>query len=181
MKFRQLIPLALFTLFSTATLPAWAGPPKPPIPLPPFLLPPLPDVKHLVPIPKTELYFVPDVDPNLLFFDGFWWTQRDGNWYRGRDYRRELVPVPPTYVPPPLLQLRPDYRERYRGQRRVPYGEWKKKHWRREWDRDRGNEWEHRGDEGRRDEGRGDRGRHGGRDREQHGERDQEGRGRGRD
>jgi hypothetical protein len=166
MKCKKLAILILFSIFSTAALPAWAGP-KPPIPLPPFFLPPIPDLRHLVPVPKTGAYFVPDVAPDLLFFDGFWWTQREGHWYHAQDYHREFVPVPPAYVPAPLLHLRPDYRDHYRNERRVPYGEWRKKHWRKEWDRERHGEWEHRGGEGQ-----GDRGKHGGQDHDKHGGRD---------
>lgn len=163
MKYRSVAILAL-TALAAAAAPASAAP-RPPLPPSPFVLPVPPDVKHLVPIPKTQLFFAPDGDADLVFFDGYWWLLRDGRWLRSRDYRREFSAVPPAYVPAPLRTLRPDFRRRYRHERPIPYGDWRRDHWRREWDGERRDDWERRGDE----RGDGDRGRHEGRDRGKHG------------
>ena len=43
-----------------------------------------PDV---VVIPGTYVYMVPDIDVDVLFFQGYWWRPYQGHWYRSRDYK----------------------------------------------------------------------------------------------
>ncbi len=47
-----------------------------------------PDV---VVIPGTYVYMVPDIDVDVLFFQGYWWRPYEGLWYRSRDYKGRCV------------------------------------------------------------------------------------------
>jgi len=98
------------------------------IPLPPpitFSAPPA-----TVLLPHTGVYVAPDVAVDLFFFDGWWWRQWEGRWYRSRDYRSGwgyYQGVPSFYgrVPP---RWREDYRaHRWEGREwhyeRVPHAQ----------------------------------------------------------
>jgi len=41
---------------------------------------------ELVVIPETDVYFDPDLDVNIFFYDGWWWRPWQGHWYRSRHY-----------------------------------------------------------------------------------------------
>jgi hypothetical protein len=41
---------------------------------------------ELVVIPGTYVYFAPDLDVNIFFYDGWWWRPWQGHWYRSRHY-----------------------------------------------------------------------------------------------
>ena len=41
----------------------------------------------VVVIPGTYVYMVPDIDVDVLFFQGYWWRPYEGHWYRSRDYK----------------------------------------------------------------------------------------------
>jgi len=113
----------------------------------------------MVMVPGSEVYFVPDVDYDVFFYDGFWWSPRGERWYRARAYNGPWRVVSRRVIPPPLFRVPRDYRRVYLRERHVPYGQW-----RREW-RERG-----RGRGGERGEFRG-RGEHGEREHWDHGER----------
>jgi hypothetical protein len=54
---------------------------------------PLPSISfhvtpHLVALPGTYAYVVPDYDGELFFYDGFWWRPYEGRWYRSSYYDR---------------------------------------------------------------------------------------------
>ena len=54
------------------------------ISLPPLILfagPP-----EMVVIPETNVYFVPDVDVEIFFYNGWWWRPWNERWYRSRNY-----------------------------------------------------------------------------------------------
>jgi hypothetical protein len=106
----------------------------------------------LVLIPGTPVYFAPEVDVDIFFTDGYWWTSREGHWCRARGYEGPWVAVGPKHVPRSVILVPRNYRTAYGRERRIPYGQWKKqKHWREEEDRgdgDRGH-WK----EGRRGHG----------------------------
>jgi hypothetical protein len=42
-----------------------------------------PDV---VVIPNSYVYFVPDIDEDIYFYNGWWWRPWHGRWYRSRHY-----------------------------------------------------------------------------------------------
>lgn len=56
------------------------------IPLPPPIV--LPAPPEVIVMPDTDVYVVPDLDVDLFFWNGWWWRQWDGRWYRSRHYNR---------------------------------------------------------------------------------------------
>jgi len=112
------------------------------IPLPPPIIFPAPP--HVVVIPETDVYAVPDVDADIFFYSGWWWRPWEGRWYRSRYYDRgwghyKGAPSFHRHVP---SGWRNDYRDRrWRGHewdhRPIPYRDaernwrgWKRdKHW----------------------------------------------------
>lgn len=110
------------------------------IPLPPPIIFPAPP--HVVVIPQTDIYAVPDVDADIFFYSGWWWRSWEGRWYRSRNYDRgwgyyNRAPVFYRNVPP---GWRKDYRDRrWRGyewdHRSIPYRD-AEKNWR-GWQRNR--------------------------------------------
>ena len=117
---------------------------------------------EMVLVPGSEVYFVPGVDYDVFFYNGFWWSPRGARWYRARAYNGPWRVFPRRAIPPPVFRVPRDYRRVYVRERHVPYGQWK-----REW-RERG-----RGRGGDRGEfrGRGERGERGERGPGEHGER----------
>ncbi len=117
----------------------------------------------LVVIPGTYAYFVPDVDVDILFYQGYWYRPYDGRWYRARAYNGPWAYIGVGRVPRVLVGLPHDYRRVYAGHRHIEYRDFNR-NWRR-WERDRYWERDERWREGRheRHEGRheehGDRGR----------------------
>lgn len=109
------------------------------ISLPPIMFPGPP---HLVVIPQTNVYAVPDVDMDIFFYGGWWWRPWDGRWYRSRSYDagwRHYRGRPSFHRSVPS-SWRNDYREnRWRGhewnQQRVPHHQ-VQKNWR-TWERNK--------------------------------------------
>ncbi len=115
------------------------------VPLPPPIIFPAPP--HVVVIPETDVYAVPDVDADIYFYGGWWWRPWEGRWYRSHYYDRgwgyyKGTPSFHRQVPP---GWRNDYRDRrWRGHewdhRPIPYREaernwsnWKRdRHWEKE-------------------------------------------------
>lgn len=126
------------------------------IPLPPPIVFPVPP--HVVVIPETDVYAVPDVEEDIFFYGGWWWRPWEGRWYRSHYYDRGWghyrgTPSFHRHVPP---GWRGDYRDRrWRGHewdhRPIPHHE-AEKNWR-GWKRDRhwekSNNWGVRGMERR--------------------------------
>ncbi len=54
------------------------------IPLPPMIVFPAPP--SVIVIPETYVYFVPDVEEEIFFYEGWWWRPWQGRWYRSRHY-----------------------------------------------------------------------------------------------
>ena len=110
----------------------------------------------VVVIPGTYVYMVPDIDVDVLFFQGYWWRPYEGQWYRSRDYQGRWSHVAPARIPSGLRALPQDYRHRLSpGHERIPHRDvqrnWKK------WEKDK--HWDRRGEQGR--GGQGDKGRGG--------------------
>ena len=135
------------------------------VPLPIFVAPAPPPV---VVIPNSYVYYVPDIDVDILFYHGYWYRPHQGYWFRSRSYNGPWGRMSPYLVPPALIGLPPHWR--VPGHERIPYGHLKKNWYR--WERDRywyqrgwhnesrgggyGRGYEERGFEGRRGpEGRG--------------------------
>ena len=112
---------------------------------------------ELVVIPGTYVYMVPDIEADVLFYQGYWWRPYEGRWYRSRDYRRGWSYVDSRRIPGGLRSLPQDYRHRLSpGHERVPQGD-VRKNWKK-WEKEK--HWDKRGDQGR--GGHGEQG-HGGR------------------
>jgi hypothetical protein len=120
---------------------------------PPLVIPAPPAVMV---IPGTYVYFVPDVDVDILFYGGWWYRPYRGYWYKARGYNGPWVHVGVSRVPSVVINVPPHFRSVPPGHTRIPYGQFKKnwKTWERNrhWDRvrERGREREirreHRGD-----------------------------------
>ncbi len=143
------------------------------VPLPEFVIDAEPD---LVVIPGTYVYRVPDIETDILFYQGFWYRPFEGRWYRSRSYNGPWGFITVGRVPLSLRRLPVGYRSmHFELNHRMHYGDLQR-NWRgwerqRHWDRD--DRWREGRDHGLGDDrGRGDRGSRGG-----HGDRDDRGHG----
>ena len=96
---------------------------------------------ELVPIPGRYVYFVPDMDSDLFFYQGRWFRPYKGSWFRSEQYAGPWEHV--REVPSPLIDLPHDYRTIPPGYYRIPYGELRN-NWER-WERER--YWDRRGED----------------------------------
>lgn len=123
---------------------------------------------EVVLIPGSQVYFVPEPEIDIFFYNGYYWSPRGPRWYRARVYNGPWVVVEPRYVPAPVFRVPRDYRVIYGRERPIPYGQWKKQWKHRE--KEERKEWKQREKEERREWKE---------ERKEHGE--GHGRGRGRD
>jgi hypothetical protein len=103
------------------------------IPLPPPLVIPVPP--PIIPIPRTNVYFPPTVDVDILFFGGYWYRPYRDHWFRAHSYNGPWIYVEPQRVPRAVIGVPPGYRHIPPGHQHIPYGQFKK-NWQR-WDKDR--------------------------------------------
>jgi hypothetical protein len=108
------------------------------IPLPPLIRFPAPP--PVIVIPETYVYFVPDIQEEIFFYDGWWWRPWQGRWYRSRQYGSGwgYFKTVPSFYPRLHSGWRDDYRyQRWKGNpwnfQPIPYdqlqqnwGSWKK-------------------------------------------------------
>jgi hypothetical protein len=80
----------------------------------------------LVMIPGQQVFFVPQLDFDVFFHAGYWWSPRGNDWYRSRAYNGPWGVVERRHVPAPVFQVPHDYRGRYEKEKHIPYGQWKK-------------------------------------------------------
>ncbi|MHB8883064.1 MAG: hypothetical protein ACYC69_16335 [Thermodesulfovibrionales bacterium] len=85
-------------------------------------------------IPGTYVYFAPDLDADILFYQGRWYRPYSGRWYWARSYKGPWRHIRHNRVPGALLRLPGDYR---RGviHDRIEYNHLHR-NWR-SWERDR--------------------------------------------
>ncbi len=103
-------------------------------PPPPVVIPAPPPV---IVIPGTYVYYVPDVQVDLLFFHGYWYRPYQGHWFRSTVYNGPWVYVEPQRVPAPLVHLPSNYRYLPASHKPIPHEQlrknWKtweaQKHW----------------------------------------------------
>ncbi len=110
---RTLLGAALLVLAALVPLPSMAAVDiRVSIPLPPLIVFPAPP--HVVVIPETYVYFVPDVEEEIFFYDGWWWRPWQGRWYRSRHYGSGWVYYKrvPSFYPRIHSRWRNDYRNR---------------------------------------------------------------------
>ena len=82
---------------------------------------------EVVLMPESGVYFVPG-SVNVFFYNGFWWSSRSGHWFRSDRYNGSWVGVRNEVVPDRLNRVPHNYRDVYRGERRINYGQWKNHH-----------------------------------------------------
>ncbi|MFA5105249.1 MAG: hypothetical protein WC527_08780 [Candidatus Margulisiibacteriota bacterium] len=92
---------------------------------------------EVVMMPHYGIYFVPGISYDVFFYNGYWWSPRGNSWYRARQYKGPWGVVRRNYVPGHLFKVPKNYREVYKRERRINYGQWKKQ--------GRGNEGQGRG------------------------------------
>ncbi|AGF77567.1 hypothetical protein UWK_00993 [Desulfocapsa sulfexigens DSM 10523] len=80
----------------------------------------------VVMIPNSTIYFVPQAETDMFFYDNYWWRPRGSQWYRSNAYNGSWESIGKHHVPAPLYQLPKDYRHRYEKEHHIPYGQWKK-------------------------------------------------------
>ncbi|OGW58281.1 MAG: hypothetical protein A2Z09_00165 [Nitrospirae bacterium RBG_16_43_8] len=106
------------------------------VPLPAFVFSAPPAVVF---IPGTYVYVVPDVDIDIVFYQGYWYRPYRDYWYLSTSYNGPWRHIDQKTVPIVLFKLPPDYRHVVSGQQRIPYGQVEKnwKNWEKEkyWDK----------------------------------------------
>lgn len=93
----------------------------------------------LVVIPGTYVYFAPDADADVLFYDGWWYRPYEGQWYRSQAYSGPWGYVASGAVPQVVINVPPDFRHRWHDRPRIAYGEFHR-NWH-TWERNK--HWEH--------------------------------------
>lgn len=97
---------------------------------------------EMVVVPRTMVYFAPGVAVDLFFSAGYWWTPKDGRWYRARSYDGPWRVVAYRAVPASIVRIPKNYRKVYAHERHIPYGQLKKHYEHRDRDRQhRRGEW----------------------------------------
>ncbi len=81
---------------------------------------------EVVLVPRSQVYFVPQPEIDVFFYNGYWWSPRGDRWYRARAYNGPWGVVNKRYVPAPVYRVPKDYRVVYEKEQRIPYGQWKK-------------------------------------------------------
>ena len=94
----------------------------------------------MIVIPGTYIYAVPDIDVEILFYQGYWYRPHEGHWYRSKSYNGPWAYLDSHRVPRAIFELPPDYYRIPPGHQKIPYGHFKSNwgRWERErhWDRD---------------------------------------------
>lgn len=80
----------------------------------------------VVMIPNSMIYFVPQVEYDVFFYDNYWWSPRGSQWYRASAYNGLWVIIENHSIPAPVYGVPKDYRQRYENEHHIPYGQWKK-------------------------------------------------------
>lgn len=103
---------------------------------PPLMIPYPPSV--LV-IPGTYAYFVPDVQVDILFYQGYWYRPHGEYWYTSTHYNGPWNYIAISRVPQVLIGLPSGFRRVNYGQELIPYGKlksyWKSWEKERHWDK----------------------------------------------
>ncbi len=105
---------------------------------PTYALPPtfvVPAPPPVILIPGTDVYYVPDVEVDILFCHGDWYRPYGGRWYIARHYNGPWEYLIPPRVPRVLINLPLNHRSILSGNRRIPYEDLQK-NWGR-WERER--------------------------------------------
>ncbi len=74
----------------------------------------LPVVLPQLVVVSPGIRVVPDVDYEVFYVNGWYWTRSDGGWYRSRDHRGGWAYAEPRFVPPGLVRIPPGQYRHYR-------------------------------------------------------------------
>lgn len=81
---------------------------------------------EIVFVPGLGIYYVPDPELEIFFYEGFWWSRRGNYWYHSRYYRSGWTIVSYRKVPGPVFKVPRDYRTRFGREKHIRYQDWKK-------------------------------------------------------
>lgn len=84
---------------------------------------------HMVLVPRSRVYFSPDPQVDIFFYGGYWWSPRGDRWYRARMHNGPWTGIERRRVPREVVVVPRDYRRRFERERPIPYGQWKKEHY----------------------------------------------------
>ena len=76
-------------------------------------------------MPQMGIYYVPSVNFDLFFYNGYWWSPRGNRWYRAREYNGPWGVVRRKAVPASLFKVPKNYREVYKQEQHINYKQWK--------------------------------------------------------
>ncbi len=60
-------------------------------------------------VPETQIYYAPNPDYDLYRYDGYWYVNRNGYWYRARSYRGPFGPIVYDRVPHAIIAIPGSY------------------------------------------------------------------------
>ena len=96
---------------------------------------------QLAVIPGTYIYFIPDIGPDFLLYQGYWYRTFGGRWYWAQSYNGPWGYLAFESVPRILLELPPGYRQLSDRYPRVSYeklqANWRRWEHERYWHKDR--------------------------------------------
>ena len=104
--------------------------PLPPLPRFVFPAPPV-----LIVVPETYMYVAPDVDIDVVFYQGYWYRPHSGRWYRASGYDGPWIVLAEKQVPHAFKKLPPGFRSVKPEVERIPYQQ-VKKNWK-QWEKER--------------------------------------------
>ncbi|HDL52986.1 MAG TPA: hypothetical protein ENH32_03340 [Proteobacteria bacterium] len=79
-------------------------------------------------VPGPNVYVVPGVSAEIVFYNGGWYNRFKGIWYAGSSRTGPWNFIGEGKIPRKLWELPSDYRKRPEKYERVPYDKWEKKH-----------------------------------------------------
>lgn len=109
----------------------------------------VPAYPQLVPVPGYPVYYAPDLDMNLFFYDGLYWVYTGDQWYASSWYDGPWELIAPAMVPAFILRIPIVYYRRppafFLGWNRYAAPRWGE-HWGTDWQRRRPewDRWDHR-------------------------------------
>ena len=107
----------IFLVLTGCTVYHTGPPPGAPPPAPPVVTIAEPAFLYLV--PSLNVYFVPGVTFDILYYNGLWYYNVRGFWYWGRSYGGPWSYMRPELIPKVLRRLPHDYRSRHRRRDRA--------------------------------------------------------------
>ena len=70
---------------------------------------------RLMPVPKSSVFYAPDLPYALFFLNQTWFYRYEGQWYQGRGSRGPWTYLPEKHVPDALKALPPELKEKKQG------------------------------------------------------------------